>query len=517
MRKEVVVAAVTVTTAAAAVAAMVLVRHWKRQNERSWRHAKRILRKFARESATPVTKLWLVANDLAVDMQTGLISEQSKLGMFPFYSGSLPTGDEKGVYYGINLRGDNFLILRAQLGGKNEILSEFQREEVQIPSRVISADSKELFDLIALELSKFVSLHEDLTGKTKLEKLKLGFTISPPVDQAAASSCRGIDWRRLTDDTVRTQMMTEINEALLKHGVEMQVSAMVDEVIGCLAGARYYSRESVAALSLGMAVNAAYMESVQEVQKLQGQLSNSGEMAISVNWGNFSSIHLPMTEFDASLDSESTNPGSGVGNLDIRCLNSHSKSYESLPESCFVLSQIFEKLISGMYLGEIVRKVLLKMAQEAALFGDNLPIKLTIPYLLRSHDVAIMHQDTSEDYEMVDEKLKEIFEISNTTPVVREIVAEVCDIVAERGARLVGAGIMGIVKKLGRIANKKSVITVEGGLYEHYRIFRNYLHSSVWEMLGSDLSDNVIIEHSHGGSGAGALFIAASQTRDADS
>ena len=100
---------------------------------------------------------------------------------------------------------------------------------------------------------------------------------------------------------------------------------------------------------------------------------------------------------------------------------------------------------------------------------------------------------------------------------VREIVAEVCDIVAERGARLVGAGIMGIVKKLGRIANKKSVITVEGGLYEHYRIFRNYLHSSVWEMLGSDLSDNVIIEHSHGGSGAGALFIAASQTRDADS
>ncbi|XP_027077717.1 probable hexokinase-like 2 protein [Coffea arabica] len=489
MRKEVVVAAVTVTTAAAAVAAMVLVRHWKRQNERSWRHAKRILRKFARESATPVTKLWLVANDLAVDMQTGLISEQSKLGMFPFYSGSLPTGDEKGVYYGINLRGDNFLILRAQLGGKNEILSEFQREEVQIPSRVISADSKELFDLIALELSKFVSLHEDLTGKTKLEKLKLGFTISPPVDQAAASSCRGIDWRRLTDDTVRTQMMTEINEALLKHGVEMQVSAMVDEVIGCLAGARYYSRESVAALSLGMAVNAAYMESVQEVQKLQGQLSNSGEMAISVNWGNFSSIHLPMTEFDASLDSESTNPGSGI----------------------------FEKLISGMYLGEIVRKVLLKMAQEAALFGDNLPIKLTIPYLLRSHDVAIMHQDTSEDYEMVDEKLKEIFEISNTTPVVREIVAEVCDIVAERGARLVGAGIMGIVKKLGRIANKKSVITVEGGLYEHYRIFRNYLHSSVWEMLGSDLSDNVIIEHSHGGSGAGALFIAASQTRDADS
>lgn len=94
----------------------------------------------------------------------------------------------------------------------------------------------------------------------------------------------------------------------------------------------------------------------------------------------------------------------------------------------------------------------------------------------------------------------------------REVVAEVCDIVTERGARLAGAGIVAIIKKLGRIENRKSVVIVEGGLYEHYRIFRNYLHSSVWEMLGNDLSDNVIVEHSHGGSGTGALFLAAAQT-----
>ena len=103
-------------------------------------------------------------------------------------------------------------------------------------------------------------------------------------------------------------------------------------------------------------------------------------------------------------------------------------------------------------------------------------------------------------------------QITNSTPMAREVVAEVCDIVTERGARLAGAGIVGIIKKLGRIENRKSVVIVEGGLYEHYRIFRNYLHSSVWEMLGNDLSDNVIIEHSHGGSGTGALFLAAAQT-----
>ena len=48
-----------------------------------------------------------------------------------------------------------------------------------------------------------------------------------------------------------------------------------------------------------------------------------------------------------------------------------------------LLLQIFEKIISGMYLGEIVRRVLLRMAEEAALFGDIVPPKLRTPFILR--------------------------------------------------------------------------------------------------------------------------------------
>lgn len=36
-----------------------------------------------------------------------------------------------------------------------------------------------------------------------------------------------------------------------------------------------------------------------------------------------------------------------------------------------------------MYLGEIVRRVLLNMAEEAAFFGDTVPSKLKIPFILR--------------------------------------------------------------------------------------------------------------------------------------
>jgi hexokinase len=45
--------------------------------------------------------------------------------------------------------------------------------------------------------------------------------------------------------------------------------------------------------------------------------------------------------------------------------------------------QIFEKTISGMYLGDIVRRVLCRMAEEAAFFGDTVPPKLSIPFILR--------------------------------------------------------------------------------------------------------------------------------------
>ena len=60
-----------------------------------------------------------------------------------------------------------------------------------------------------------------------------------------------------------------------------------------------------------------------------------------------------------------------------------TQSLRSDTESWFV--QWFEKMISGMYLGEIVRHVLARMAEEAALFGGYVPVKLmerlTLGYL----------------------------------------------------------------------------------------------------------------------------------------
>ncbi|TYG43935.1 hypothetical protein ES288_D11G058300v1 [Gossypium darwinii] len=491
MKQQVALAAVT-TTAATVMAVVALVRQYRKaKQDRQWGKCQRILRKFSRDCLTPVPKLWQVANAMVSDMGASLSSSDeatSSLNMFVSYASPLPTGiNEKGMYYGVNLRQTKILMVCGRLQGKNQPISDLYVDEVPIPSSVMIGTSQELYDYIAAELVKFVSAHPEKDDEAPANDKKLGFTVSSGDDQSTAISGSNIKLKNFAADTTGVKdLITVMNRALEKHGLKLRVHALVDDIVGNLAGGRYYDKDCVAAITLGMGTNAAYVDTTQSAPRWHDSLPKKGEIVVCMEWGNFNTCHLPITQYDTSLDAASSNPG----------------------------HRIFEKMISGMYLGEIVRRVLVRMAQEAALFGQSVPPKLLIPYLLRSPDMAAMHQDASEDREVVHEKLKEIFGITNLTTMARELVAEVCDIVTERGARLAGAGTVAIVKKLGRIANRRSVIIMEGGLYEHYRIFRNYLHSGVWEMLGNELSDNIVVEHSHVGAGTGPLFLAASPTPD---
>ncbi|KAJ8645472.1 hypothetical protein MRB53_007220 [Persea americana] len=151
-----------------------------------------------------------------------------------------------------------------------------------------------------------------------------------------------------------------------------------------------------------------------------------------------------------------------------------------------------------MNLGEIVVRILLKIAEDTTLFGEAVPPKLKMPFVLRTFGMAAMHQDTSENLDMVEEKMKEVLEIPVSTPMMREVVS--CSLPSCCGAqRALGwSWYSSILKKIGRHESKqRTVVAVDGGLYEHYRLCRESLHDSMTEMLGSEVADNVIIEHSN--------------------
>ncbi|KAF5741648.1 Hexokinase 2 [Tripterygium wilfordii] len=474
----------------AAVAAAVVVRRRMRKDGK-YGKAMEIVKELEEKCGTPIGKLRQVADAMTVEMHAGLASEGgSKLKMLISYVDNLPTGNEEGLFYALDLGGTNFRVLRVQL--KHGGIANQEFEEVSIPPNLMTGTSDALFDYIVAELAKFVAQESEDFQVAPGKQRELGFTFSFPVMQSSINSGTLLRWTKgfSIEDTVGQDVVAELTKALKRQGLDMVVTALVNDTVGTLAGGRYFNKDVVAAVILGTGTNAAYVERAQAIPKWHGVLPKSGEMVINMEWGNFRSSHLPLTEYDHALDVESLNPG----------------------------EQIFEKIISGMYLGEIVRRVLLRMAEEAAFFGEIVPEKLKVPFILRTPHMSAMHHDTSSDLKVVAKNFTDILEIPNTSLKMRKVVVEICNIVATRGARLAAAGILGILKKLGRDAvrdgeNQKTVIALDGGLYEHYIEYSKCLENTLDELLGDEVAKSIVMEHANDGSGVGAALLAASHSQ----
>lgn len=427
---------------------------------------------------------------MSSEMRAGLSSDDGPgLPMIPTYVHTLPSGNEKGLFYALDLGGTNFRVLRVQLGGKDDRVIDVDFDQVAIPHDLMFATSEELFDFIALGLAKFVDKEDSRFHFPPGRKREIGFTFSFPVKQTSIDSGILIKWTKgfAVSGTVGRDVVACLNEALERQGLDMRVSALVNDTVGTLAGAEYYDNDAKVAVILGTGTNACYIEKLSAIPKLRGHVSSSGKMIISTEWGAFSN-GLPLTVFDREMDAASINPG----------------------------HHIFEKTISGMYLGEIVRRVLVNMAEEEGLFGISVPQKLSMPFILGTPDLSAMQQDNSGDLQAVGSLLYDKAGVESNLSE-RKTVLEVCDTIVKRGGSLAGAGIVGILQKMeedskGVIFGKRSVVAIDGGLYENYPQYRTYLQDSVKELLGTEKSNNIVIEHSKDGSGIGGALLAASNS-----
>ncbi|KAK6939354.1 Hexokinase, N-terminal [Dillenia turbinata] len=458
-----------------------------------------ILTGLKNDCATPLPVLRHVADEMTADMRAGLaIDGGSELKMILSYVDSLPSGNEKGLFYALDLGGTNFRVLRVQLGGKDERVIATEFEQVSIPQELMFGTSEELFDFIANGLAKFAEKEGGKFHIPQGRKREIGFTFSFPVKQISIDSGILIKWTKgfAVSGTAGKDVVACLNEAMERRGLDMRVSALVNDTVGTLAGARYWDDDVMVAVILGTGTNACYVERMDAIPKLQGHVSPSARTIINTEWGAFSK-GLPLTKFDKDMDAASINPG----------------------------EQIFEKTISGMYLGEIVRRVLYKMAEAGALFGDSNSDKLSKPFVLGTPDLCAMQQDNSENLEVVGSILSDVVGVKlychcmvKSDLTARKMVVDVCDTIVKRGGRLAGAGIVGILHKMeedsrGLIFGKRTVVAMDGGLYEHYPQYRSYLCDAVTELLGVEKSKNLVIEHTKDGSGIGAALLAATNSK----
>jgi hexokinase len=111
-----------------------------------------------------------------------------------------------------------------------------------------------------------------------------------------------------------------------------------------------------------------------------------------------------------------------------------------------------------------------------------------------------------------------LLQISNTSLKTRRVIVELYNMTATRGARLAAAGILGVLKKVGRDNSigggpERTVVATDGGLYEHYTEFRKCLENTLIELLGEDSTTNIAFKLSADGSGIGVALLAASHSQ----
>jgi hexokinase len=467
-----------------------------------------VLEEFEEGCSTSTGRLKHVVDAMAVEMHAGLASEGgSKLKMLLTFIDKLPNGCEKGIYFALHLGGTDYRVLRVELGGERPLILGLDVVRQPIPQHLMTGTSQKLFDFIASSLMEFVAKKETGSEQSSIKKRELGFTFAFPVKHTSVSSGVLMKWTKgfSIQEMVGKNVAEHLQEALSNKGLGMHVAALVNDTVGTLAYEHYQDEDTVVAVIIGTGTNACYVEKSDAIIKCQGHLTASGSMVVNMEWGNFWSSHLPRTLYDIDLDADSPNPN----------------------------DQGFEKMISGMYLGDIVRRVILKMSEESDVFGPISP-KLSLPFVLRTKVMAAMHEDDSPDLIEVGNVLEDILEIPKAPLKVRKLVVKVCDVVTRRAARLTAAGIVGILKKMGRdgsggisshhhhhhhhhhqiakIKLRRTVVAVEGGLYKNYTMFREYMNEAVAEILGEEVSTYVILKGTEDGAGIGAALVAASHS-----
>uniref|UniRef100_A0A7C9A8B4 Phosphotransferase n=1 Tax=Opuntia streptacantha TaxID=393608 RepID=A0A7C9A8B4_OPUST len=264
-------------------------------------------------------KFWLskevlmqVADDIEVMMQKGLKDQDSSfIKMLVSYVDSLPTGDEQGCFYALDLGGTNLRVMQVKLQGNRTI--DLKSLSYMVPHKLKVGKMDELFDYIAHKVSIFVEKEEDDPNFELLpsRKRELGFTFSFPVYQTRISSGTLLNWTKEYDikEAVGKDMVEELTKALERRNLDMNVTALLNDTVGTLAGGRFYDSNVVAAVILGTGMNAAYVEKTKNILKPYGIPPKSGQMVINTEWGNFNSPCLPLTEFDQALDEDSPNRG----------------------------------------------------------------------------------------------------------------------------------------------------------------------------------------------------------------
>ena len=417
----------------------------------------------------------VIIRDFHAEMQKGLSGDKSSLKMIPSFV-DRPKGNEKGEFIALDLGGTNFRVLSVKLDGKGNS-NVLAAGKFVIQKKAMQGTGVELFDFIAGCIDAF--LKENNMDRKKI--YDLAFTFSFPVKQTNIAAGKLMVWTKgfTAKGVVGEDIIILLNEALARKNIGcINVAALANDTVGTLVARSYTDPTCDLGVIMGTGTNACYREKISNIQKLRG-LDPEGHMIVNMEWGNFDKLRL--TCYDEQLDGATVNPG----------------------------AMYLEKMVSGMYLGEITRLILLDLIKRDLLFLDepDASERFKKKDSLRTEDMSLIEGDETKNLHEVEEFL-ENYGISNITLHDRTVLKRLCEFVSARAARLGAAAISAVITWMDPEIKGRHTVGIDGSLFEKYPGFGAKM-TDVFKKLYGEKAEKLTLVHSKDGSGKGAAIIAA--------
>ncbi|KAK9835056.1 hypothetical protein WJX81_007542 [Elliptochloris bilobata] len=405
--------------------------------------------------------------------------------MMPSMVDVLPNGEELGEYFAVDIGGTNYRVIYVKLSPDKGTVERMDMEDCRIPDEYFTCHADGLFDLLAGELARFA---HRLNRMPSAAPPAVGFCFSFPVEQTAldAGTVARLTKRFENEGLLGCDPVQMLSSALKRANFPARVTVLLNDSVGTAAGGRYQDERTMLGIILGTGTNACYVEHASRLPTARlpegyDVAARSGQMLINTEWGNFTSDTLPVTQVDRDLDASTPNAG----------------------------EMKMEKMTSGMYMGEVARRLLLRLAEEGGLFGGAMPERLREPWTLSTPALAKIDGDASWGLVVVGQQLGEALGVpaSSISWAARRTVRAVCHMVALRSASLAAAATGGLLRVMGRdgkhTAMQATAVVVDGGLFEHYTAFRGYIADALAVLLGPTVAAQVTLRQCVGSCGRG--------------
>ena len=428
--------------------------------------------------------LEIILSKLSYEMDKGLSKEtnpQATVKMLPSFA-KLPSGMETGSFMALDLGGTNFRVLLITITSSDDGQAiDMDSQIYKVPEDIMVSDGEDLFDHIASCMADFLRV----IGMEN-ETFDVGFTFSFPCTQHSINSASLISWTKgFHCKNVEGRDVVQLLDAAIKKRGEINVNvvAIVNDTVGTLVSCAFAEPDTKIGLIVGTGSNACYLEKKSNIELID---DNEGDMIVNMEWGAFGddgALDEYRAEYDQLVDDASLNSG----------------------------KQKFEKMISGMYLGEIVRLCLCKLTEQSVIFRGVMPEVLSKRGCFQSSFVSDVENAIEEGMLAVQNVLASLG-ICQARGSDCAVVVRVCQAVSNRAANLCSVGIAAVARKIksNYPEENKLIMTcgVDGTLYKKHPTFSKKVFTKVQQLV-MDYDIDVHFVLSYDGSGKGAALVAA--------